>query len=228
MRNLLDAAPQLASYVPVDISSAYLLRTAYAVARDYPDLHVAPVSADFTTRFALPPLIRKGRVFGFFPGSTIGNFSPGEARSLLRSFGATLGSGSGLLIGADLKKDRDVLNAAYNDRGGITAAFNLNILRRINRELSGDFDLGAFEHMATYNEKESRIEMYLVSLKAQVVRIGTYAFEFSAGETTCTEYSYKFALDDFKTLAASAGYACRAAWTDPKAYFGVFYLTLDN
>ena len=133
-----------------------------------------------------------------------------------------------MLIGADLKKDRDVLNAAYNDRGGITAAFNLNILRRINRELSGDFDLGAFEHMATYNEKESRIEMYLVSLKAQVVRIGTYAFEFSAGETTCTEYSYKFALDDFKTLAASAGYACRAAWTDPKAYFGVFYLTLDN
>lgn len=228
VRILLDAAPQLASYVPVDISSAYLVRTAYAVARDYPDLHVAPVSADFTTKFALPPLIRTGRVFGFFPGSTIGNFSPAEARALLRSFGATLGSGSGLLIGADLKKDRDVLHAAYNDRAGITAAFNLNILQRINRELDGDFDLGAFKHKAIYNEKEGRIEMHLVSLKAQVVRIGTHVFEFEAGETICTEYSYKFAIDDFKSLAASAGYACRAAWTDSKAYFGVFYLTLDN
>ena len=228
VRILLDAAPQLASYVPVDISSAYLVRTAYAVARDYPDLHVAPVSADFTTKFALPPLIGKGRVFGFFPGSTIGNFSPAEARALLRSFGATLGSGSGLLIGADLKKEREVLHAAYNDRAGITAAFNLNILQRINRELGAAFDLAAFAHQAIYNEPEGRVEMHLASLKAQSARVGAHTFEFSAGETICTEYSYKFTPDDFKKLAASAGYACRAAWTDPKSYFGVFYLTLDN
>ena len=211
VRILLGAAPQLASYVPVDISSAYLVRTAHAVARDYPDLHVG-----------------RGRVFGFFPGSTIGNFSPAEARALLRSVGATLGSGSGLLIGADLKKDREVQHAAYNDRAGITAAFNLNILQRINRELGADFDLAAFEHQAIYNEPEGRIEMHLASLKAQSVRIGAHTFAFSAGETICTEYSYKFTPDDFKKLAASAGYACRASWTDPKSYFGVFYLTLDN
>lgn len=228
VRILLDAAPQLASYVPVDISSAYLMRTAYAVARDYPELHVAPVSADFTRKFALPPLTGKGRVFGFFPGSTIGNFSPAEAQGLLRSFGATLGSGSGLLIGADLKKDRDVLHAAYNDRAGLTAAFNLNILNRINRELGGDFDLAAFDHQAFYNEQDGRIEMHLASLKAQSARVGANTFTFAAGETICTEYSYKFTREDFKKLAASAGYACRAAWTDPKAYFGVFYLTLDN
>lgn len=228
VRILLDAAPQLASYIPVDISSAYLMRTAYAVARDYPALHVAPVSADFTTKFTLPRLTSKGRIFGFFPGSTIGNFSPAEARALLRNFGATLGSGSGLLIGVDLKKDRAVLHAAYNDHAGVTAAFNLNILRRINRELGGDFDLAAFAHKAIYDEDNGRIEMHLESVRDQSVRVGSHEFKFAAGETICTEYSYKFAPEDFRQLAASAGYACRAAWTDPKQYFGVFYLTLDN
>lgn len=227
VRILLDAAPDLASYIPVDISGAYLMRTAYAVARDYRPLHVAPVCADFTAPFALPRLTG-GRIVGFFPGSTIGNFKPDDAKALLRRFGKALGSGSGLLIGVDLKKDPAVLNAAYNDRAGVTAAFNLNILKRINRELSADFEIDGFAHRAFYNAEHGRIEMHLDCQRAQTVHIGTQKFAFGEGDSIETERSYKYDIEEFKKLAAGAGYACRYVWTDQNRYFSVFYMTLDN
>lgn len=228
VRVLLNSA-RLASYIPLDISGLYLMRAAYAVASDYRDLHVAPVCADFTAPFQLPSVIHTGgRVVGFFPGSTIGNFAPAEAKSLLRRFGSTLGSGSGLIVGVDLKKDRRILDAAYNDAAGITAAFNLNLLRRINRELDADFDTQTFVHRARYNAAKGRIEMHLQSTDAQIVHIGSAAFSFAAGETIHTENSYKYDAAEFQALAASAGYTSRAVWVDAEQLFSIHYLTLDN
>jgi len=228
VRILLDALAQLETYVPVDISGDYLARTARTVAQDYNHVRVAPLCADFTREFTLPRLRGGGRIVGFFPGSTIGNFSPEQGRALLRRFGRALGSGSSLLMGVDLKKDPAILHAAYNDAAGITAAFNLNILKRINRELSADFDLASFAHRAVYNAEKGRIEMFLDSTRTQTAHIGGRAFTFDAREAINTEVSYKYGVDEFKQLAAGAGYACRAAWTDANRYFGVFYLTFDN
>jgi L-histidine Nalpha-methyltransferase len=228
VRILLDAAPGLASYIPVDISGAYLMQSAAQVAADYPSLTVKPVTADFTRGFSLPRLAGRGRVVGFFPGSTIGNFAPAEARALLRRFGAALGAGSGLLIGVDLKKDVGVLEAAYNDRAGVTAAFNLNLLSRIRKELDSDIDVGTFAHRAVYNAGAGRIEMYLDSRIRQSVRVGSHLFPFDKGEPIATEHSYKFEIPEFKALAAAAGYTPRALWHDQNRYFSVFYLTLDN
>jgi L-histidine Nalpha-methyltransferase len=228
VRILLDAFERLETYIPVDISGDYLARTARTVAQDYNHVRVAPLCADFTHEFTLPRLPRGGRIVGFFPGSTIGNFSPEQAKALLRRFARALGSGSSLLMGVDLKKDPAILHAAYNDAAGITAAFNLNILKRINREISADFDLTSFVHRAVYNAEKGRIEMFLESTKVQAVHIAGRHFTFDAGEAINTEVSYKYGLDEFKELAAGAGYACRAVWTDANRYFGVFYLTLDN
>lgn len=228
VRLLLDAAPNLATYIPVDISGAYLTKIAASVATDYPALRVVPVCADFTAPFALPRLKTEGRVIGFFPGSTIGNFTPLEARTLLRRFGTALGHGSGLLIGIDLKKDIDVLHAAYNDSAGVTAAFNLNILERINKELGGDFDTEQFAHRAVYNPTAGRIEMYLDSRVAQTAHVGDKSFRFAAGEAIGTEHSYKFAAAEFEALATSVGYKVRDAWQDPEHYFAVFYLALGD
>jgi len=228
VRILLDAAPDLATYIPVDISGAYLMQTAASVAADHPSLHVIPVTADFTRGFSLPRLAGRGRVVGFFPGSTIGNFPPAEAGTLLRRFGATLGAGSGLLIGVDLKKDARVLEAAYNDKAGVTAAFNLNILTRIRKELDSDVAPARFAHRAVYNPSAGRIEMYLDSRIRQSVRVGSHFFQFDKGEPISTEHSYKFEIPEFKALAAAAGYTARAVWRDKNRYFSVFYLTLDN
>src|SRR6185369_12368832 len=182
-RILIDAAPQLAAYVPVDISAEFLNREAAAVRRDLPWLAVLPVAADFTRDFDLPPQIRSRPRVGFFPGSTIGNFEPGDAAEFLRQAGRILGAGATMIVGVDRIKDTAVLDAAYNDAAGVTARFNLNILRRMNRELGGDFDLSSFRHRAFYNVADHRIEMHLESLKRQTVAVAGRSFDFRKGET---------------------------------------------
>jgi L-histidine N-alpha-methyltransferase len=228
IRLLLAALRYPAAYVPVDISRGHLLAAAASLAADYPDLRIAPVCADYTHRFALPhlPGSRPRRLVGFFPGSTIGNFTPSEAAGFLRHAGRLLGRGSMMIVGVDLLKDRAVLEAAYDDAAGVTAAFNLNLLARINRELGGDFDLGAFAHQARWNAVESRVEMHLVSRVAQSVRIGGDRVEFAPDETIHTENSYKYTLDGFADLARSAGYDSVAAWTDPADLFSIHVLKM--
>jgi dimethylhistidine N-methyltransferase len=189
---ILDAAPQIAAYVPIDISEDALARAAAALARDYPKLLVVPVAEDFTDAIRLPAAAH-GRVkVGFFPGSTIGNFTEAEALRFLRSVRQLLGDNSVLLIGADLVKDEATLVAAYNDVEGITVRFNKNLLARINRELGGDFDLDAFDHLAIWNAELTRIEMHLVSRADQIVNAARHTFAFKAGERLHTEDSHKF------------------------------------
>src|SRR5437868_807074 len=190
-RILIDAAPQLAAYVPVDISPEFLNQEAAAVRRDYPWLAVLPVAADFTRDFDLPPQIRARPRVGFFPGSTIGNFEPQDAAEFLGQAGRILGQGATIIVGVDRIKDTAVLNAAYDDAAGVTAQFNLNVLTRMNRELDGNFDLAKFRHRAFYNADNHRIEMHLESLKVQSVTVADRMFDLRIGETSHTENSYK-------------------------------------
>jgi dimethylhistidine N-methyltransferase len=226
VRILLAAAPTIAAYVPVDISSEMLVQEAEDLRRDYPQLAVLPVEADFTRPFSLPAAAADVAHVGFFPGSTIGNFEPHEACSFLRHAGRMLGRGATLIIGIDLVKDSRILNAAYNDKAGITARFNLNLLARINRELDGNFDLANFSHHAFYNSDRRRIEMHLASNKRQKVRVAGRLFEFRAGETIHTENSYKYSVASFGALARGAGWMPTAVWTDPDNYFSVHTLSL--
>lgn len=219
-RILLDHLTAPAGYVPIDISKEHLLRSAATLAAAYPGLAILPVCADYTTAFHLPDF-DAARPVVYFPGSTIGNFTPDEARAFLRRIAGIVGPGGGLLIGVDLKKDAAVIEAAYNDAQGVTAAFNKNVLARINRELGGTFDLDAFEHRAFYNCAHGRIEMHLVSLVDQCVRLGASRIFFRGGETILTEYSYKYSLDDFAALAASTGFAVEQVWTDDAQLFSV-------
>lgn len=221
IRLLLEAAPQIAAYVPVDISAEYLEEQAQELRRDFPKLKIFPAAADFTKPFELPAKVRAMPRVGFFPGSTIGNFEPLAAVSFLRNAARILGEGASLIIGVDLVKDEQVLNAAYNDAEGVTAAFNLNLLARINRETDADFDLASFEHRAFFNTTRERIEMHLVSKKSQTVTVGGEAFEFEDGETIHTENSYKYTRDGFKNLARQAGWLEHALWTDPAGNFSV-------
>ena len=223
-RLLLDHLETAAAYVPVDISGAHLERSARILAADHPGLPVLPVHADFTAPLTLPRNLEEARRAVYFPGSTIGNFTPPEARALLRRVHALCGPGGGLLIGIDFKKDRATLEAAYNDARGVTRAFNLNLLRRINRELGGDFRLDRFRHHAFYNADEGRIEMHLISTGRQTVRIGPAQIGFTAEEGIRTEYSYKYDVEGFGTLAASAGWTVEQVWTDERRLFGVLYL----
>jgi len=225
-RILLNAAPQIAAYVPVDISAEFLAQEAAAVRRDVPNIAVLPVAADFTRDFDLPHQIRSRPRVGFFPGSTIGNFEPQDAAEFLRQAGRILGSGATMIIGVDRIKDEAVLNAAYDDAAGVTAKFNLNILRRMNRELGGDFDLSTFRHRAFYNAADHRIEMHLESLKAQSVTVAGRTFTFASGETIHTENSYKYTVESFRALAESAGWRPVATWTDENDYFAVHALKL--
>lgn len=222
---LLDDCHRLAAYVPVDICGSHLLAAAQRLRVRYPHLLVRPVCADFTAEFALPEIERhaKRRVV-FFPGSTIGNFHPTGVRSLLAGMARRVGPGGGLLIGVDLDKDPARLEAAYNDASGVTAAFNLNLLARINRELAADFDLAAFRHQAIYNRQQFRIEMHLESERAQVVNVAGRPFHFAAGETILTEYSYKYQLERFAALAQSVGWNVQQVWLDDEALFSVQYL----
>ena len=210
-RLLLDQLREPAAYVPVDISGEHLNRSAARLRRRYPALPVLPVAADFTQPFELPPLPPDvGRRVVLFSGSTIGNFRPTEAARLLRQMARVCGPDGALLVAADLKKDRAILEAAYNDRLGVTAAFNLNLLTRINRELHADFVVERFRHHAFYNARRGRMEMHLVSLANQTVHLGGVALAFARGETIRTEFSYKYSPSDFAELAKRAGLKVRA------------------
>ena len=227
VRILLDALENPAAYVPVDISREHLLASAARLAGDYPELTVVPVAADYVQGFPLPPVAAPERILAFFPGSTIGNFDPDEATAFLGRLADRLGRGSRLLIGVDLKKRRDVLEAAYNDARGVTAAFNLNLLVRINQELGGNFDLDGFTHHAFYDEALGRIEMHLVSRRAQTAAVGCRTFRFHAGETIHTENSWKYALPEFECLARGAGWQTVRTWTDDSNLFGVLWLQVS-
>ena len=225
IRKILDNLDNPAGYVPIDISREHLLRSAGQLARDYPRVEIHPVVADYHADFEIPACGNgSGARVIYFPGSTIGNFSKREARLFLhRLYNQVHGKG-GLLIGLDLKKDPDVLRRAYNDREGVTAEFNLNLLRRLNREAAGEFDLDAFRHEAVWNEEQGRVEMYLASLKDQDVRLDGQTIHFQNGERICTEYSCKYSLEEFADLAALAGFRVSRVWTDPRSYFSVQYL----
>ena len=228
MRILLAAAPTIAAYVPVDISSEMLVQEVQELRRHHPRLAVLPVEADFTKPFTLPAAAAGMAHTGFFPGSTIGNFEPQEAGAFLRHAGRMLGRHAALVIGVDLVKDTGILHAAYNDEAGLTAKFNLNLLARINHELDGDFDLERFDHRAFYNSERHRIEMHLVSKTRQHVRVAGRAFEFAAGESIHTENSYKYSLDHFTTLARGAGWTPVAVWTDAGKNFSVHALVYQD
>ncbi len=224
-RRLLDHLPRPAVYVPVDISRAPLQRSARQLRETYPEIEVRPLCADFMQAFELPPSRNDvSHVTVYFPGSTIGNFPPRAAHGLLGQIGRLVGGGGGLLIGIDLVKDPAALNAAYNDRRGVTAQFNLNLLRRINRELRGDFDLEHFAHRAFYNTDARRMEIFLESLAPQRVSVAGRVFEFARGERIHTEYSYKYTVDGFCHLARKANFELEQAWTDGNRMFAVLYL----
>ncbi len=223
-RLLLDALPGLAAYVPIDISRQHLDATAARLRDDYPALAVRPVCADYMTLAALPPGVGAARRIGFFPGSTIGNLTPPEATAFLRRVRGLLGDDGALILGADLKKDPRRLHDAYNDSAGVTAAFSLNLLRRVNRELDATFDLAAFAHEAFYDPGHGRIEIYLCSLAAQSATVAGRTFDFSEGERIHTEYSYKYDAADIAAMARSGGFEVVRSWTDPASLFAVSYL----
>lgn len=226
-RVLLDAFDGPMVYVPVDISREHLVRAAGDLASSYPAVEVLPVCADFTRPFPLPQsAMRVERRTIYFPGSTIGNFAPPAARRLLAQMAAEAGKGGAVLIGVDLRKDPATLERAYDDASGVTAEFNRNLLRRMNRELGSDFDLDAFAHRAVWNGADGRIEMHLVSKAGQTVQIGGDSFAFAKGESIRTECSYKWRLDDFRALAAEAGLRVEQVWTDERGWFSVQYLAV--
>lgn len=227
-RLLLDRMDRPAGYVPVDISREHLLLAADRLAADYPGIPIFPVVADYTQEVSLPEVPRQvERVVVFFPGSTIGNFAPEEAVRFLRDASAVCGKEGALLIGVDLQKDEEMLVRAYDDAAGVTAAFNKNLLVRMNRELGADFDPGAFEHEAVYDAVAGRIEMYLVSRADQVVRVAGTSFALREGERICTEHSHKYTLAGFAAVASEAGLAVRRVWTDERRLFSVQLLAPD-
>jgi dimethylhistidine N-methyltransferase len=229
IRLLLDHLEDPAGYVPIDISKGHLMDAAAAIVRDFPGLEVRPVCADFTEPVPLPELEQRAeRRIVFFPGSTIGNFEPDEARHLLESVREDCGPGGGLLIGVDLRKDPEILHAAYDDREGVTAAFNLNLLERINRELGADFRLEEFEHVARWDEAAGRVEMHLRARTDQMVRLDEHTWEFEQGETIHTENSHKWSVDGFAALAASAGLSMERVWTDADRMFSVHLYRVDG
>ncbi|HEX5322351.1 MAG TPA: L-histidine N(alpha)-methyltransferase [Capsulimonadaceae bacterium] len=226
-RILLDHLPAISAYIPVDISREHLGASCKKLSEAYPHLEILPVCADYTDHFDLPDFgFKPNGVMAYFPGSTIGNFHPDEAVEFLTRIADLCGRGGGLLIGVDLKKDLATLELAYNDRSGVTAEFNLNLLRRINRETGSDFAIDQFHHHALYNPWQGRIEMHLVSRRDQKVRVGEREISFEAGESILTECSYKYTITQFAALAKKAGFQVKQVWTDPRAYFSVQYLTV--
>ncbi len=221
-RILLDAMPGI-TYIPIDISRHYLDRSAERLHRAYPDLSIHPIRADYTRDFPAPRAPGRQPVV-FFPGSTIGNFHPNDAIAFLRRMAGVSGQAGGILIGVDLQKDTAILEAAYNDADGVTAAFNLNILHHLNRELGADFDIDQFAHHAPYNAPLGRIEMHLVSARRQNVHIADEIIHFAADEHILTECSYKYTLESFSALALQAGLRVEQVWTDPRRWFSVQYL----
>lgn len=226
VRILLDALGGRHAYLAIDISKDHLIESASRLAEEFPDVEVMAVCADYSQPFRLPrpEIYPAGSDVAFFPGSTIGNFSPSQARQFLANTARAAGPGGGLLIGVDLKKDPAILDAAYNDAAGITAEFNLNLLARINAEAGADFDLNAFRHDAYYDGHDGRIVIHLVSLKDQCVRVNGSRFHFEEGEMMHTENSYKFEVGEFQQLAASAGFRPERVWTDARDLFSLHYL----
>src|SRR3954452_15567737 len=216
------------AYVPVDISGDFLQAQAGNLRRDFPQLDVYPVIADFTAPFALPAAVADMPKVGFFPGSTLGNFEPHEASAFLRSARDILGRSAQMIVGVDLEKDERTLYDAYNDAAGVTARFNLNVLERINRELGGNFDLSGFIHRSIYNRDRHRIEMHLISRKAESVRVLGHTFSFRPGESIHTENSYKYSLARFTALARGAGWRVRESWTDKGRMFSVHALVASD
>ena len=228
-RHLLAHIPDMSEYIPIDISGQQLLESSVQLASEFPDLEINPIEADYGEILKLPNSRRKSkRTVAFFPGSTIGNLQPEEAVAFLRNIAVLCGNDGGLLIGVDRKKERRILEAAYNDRKGVTAKFNLNILARANRELGADFDLSAFHHRAPYNETHGRIEMHLLSKCSQVVRLDSQDFSFEEGEHIITEYSYKYALRDFERLVLRAGFEPVKNWKDSNEFFSVLFLRVKK
>ena len=224
IRILLDHLKSLAAYVPVDISEDHLVAAAENLKADYPDLEILPVAADFLQPFDLPdPAITPVKNVVYFPGSTIGNFPHDAALDLLRVMYQEAGEGGALLIGVDLQKDPRIIEAAYNDSRGVTAEFNLNMLRHINREHGANFDLDSFEHRAEYNETEGRVEIRLDSTTNQLVQVGGEQIAIAEGEAILTEYSHKYTLEGFAAMAREAGFEVRQVWTDADRLFSVQY-----
>jgi dimethylhistidine N-methyltransferase len=222
VRILMDSINPKA-YMPMDISKDYLRLVAEDLASEYPWLDVHAACVDYTSTFPLPECHEAARKVAFFPGSSIGNFDPEHAVQFLQHLVTMLQFDGGLLIGVDLKKDSDTLNAAYNDTDGATAAFNQNLLARINDELEANFDLNKFQHHAFYNEKKSRIEMHLVSQETQVISINNNNFVINKDESIHTENSYKYTIDEFQSLAKQAGFIAKNVWTDSENLFSVHY-----
>lgn len=223
VRTLLDAVRPVA-YMPVDISCEQLQSAASEIAEDYAWLDVHAVCTDITDTLELPEICENADRLVFYPGSSIGNFEPEDAVSFMAVLAQTAGAGGRLLIGIDLEKDHQTLNAAYNDANGVTAEFNLNLLQRINRELDANFDIDAFDHHAFYNSIAGRIEMHLISTRRQTVDIDGHTFEFSAGDSIHTENSYKYTNQSFRRLAADAGFDPVNCWMDPGRLFGLHLL----
>ena len=207
--------------MPVDISAGALRAAAGKLRRRFRWLDIHALHGDFSRPLKLPVVQGRGRHVVYFPGSTIGNLTPEEAHAFLRMTRGQVGPTGAMLVGVDLKKDANVLHAAYNDAKGVTAAFNLNLLARVNRELGGGFDLRRFRHYAFYNPAVGRIEMHLVSLARQSVNIGHFRFDFAAGESIHTENSYKYSIEGFRALAERAGFKREKLWLDPKGLFSV-------
>ncbi len=227
-RMLLEHLENPIAYVPVDISKQRLTESAEALSREMPNLEVLPVCADYLQPIKLPsPKQRPEHIAVFFPGSTIGNMEPEVARTFLRRVADLCGHSGGLIIGVDLQKPRQILELAYNDKAGVTADFNLNLLVRANRELGADFDLRRWKHRAIYNSKSSRIEMHLLSLGEQAVHLGHEEFEFEDGEKIITEFSYKHTIEGFTALAGSVGFQRPRVWTDVERFFAIFHFTTE-
>jgi len=223
-RILLEHLDDLAAYVPVDISEDHLLSSAQKIRSEFPGLDVCPVVADFTRSFELPtPIIMPVKNVVYFPGSTIGNFEHDAAMELLRVMHGEAGEGGALLIGVDLQKDSDILHRAYNDSAGVTAAFNLNMLRHLNASYGANFDLDAFEHRAEYDEDEGRVVIELVSQDDQSFELGDTEFDIADGETILTEYSHKYTLEGFARMAEAAGFEVAKVWMDADELFSVQY-----
>lgn len=227
VRILLDAVPQLTTYVGLDISRQHLLLSCDQLAMDYPQLEVIAICADYTQPIALPETstLRHKRKVGFFSGSSIGNLEPTEAVQFLRNVSTLLEPNADLLISVDLKKNKAILEPAYDDAQGISAAFATNILHRMNRELGADFDSNQFKYRAFYNPI-GRIEMNLVSLQDQIIHFDDEEILFCAGEALRTEYSYKYTVEEFQSLAEIAGYTTKSVWTDSQNWYSLHYLSL--
>lgn len=226
-RVLLDHLQDPVAYVPVDISAEHLQKSAESLQRDYPEIEVLPVAADFTKAFRLPDSSRSpSHAAVYFPGSTIGNFSAVEAQRLLSHVVPLCGTGGGLLIGIDLQKDPAVIEAAYNDAEGVTACFNLNLLQRINRELGADFDLLKYRHLAIYEPGPGRVETFIVSERKQGVTVAGRKIEFEEGERIHTEYSHKYTVAGFAQIAAVVGLELHRSWIDDRDYFAVLHLVV--